>query len=107
MLGELISQDVYFSPDSQTISPNYYYRTEGVERIDLHGAIVAPGFLDLQTNGMQGIHFTELKGRRDDDDEWKLLQVAQKEVEAGVTGFWATLPTVGENKWKEVSHYLW
>ena len=105
MSGELIHQDIYFSPESQTISPNYYYRTEGVERIDLNGAIVAPGFLDLQINGMQGIHFTELKGRQNGNDEHKLLQVAQREVQAGVVGFWATLPTIEESRWKEVSNH--
>jgi N-acetylglucosamine-6-phosphate deacetylase len=50
--GELIPQDVYFSPEQGIIVPNYYYRTEGVNRIDLGGAIVAPGFLELQTNGV-------------------------------------------------------
>ena len=104
MSGELISQDIYFSPESKTISPNYYYRTEGVERIDLNGAIVAPGFLELQTNGMQGVHFTGLNGKDNHDDQLRLLQVAQKEVEAGVVGFWATLPTVEESRWTEVSH---
>lgn len=105
--GELVSQDVYFSPESQTISPNYYYRTEGIEKIDLNGLIVAPGFLDLQTNGMQGVHFTtlgSLEGWSDDADEQKLLQVARKEVQAGVVGFWATVPTVEDWRWKEVSH---
>lgn len=97
--GELIQQDIYFSPESQTISPNYYYRTEGVERIDLGGAIVAPGFLELQTNGLQGVHFSQL-GQK--DDEQKLLQVARREVQAGVTAFWATLPTVDETQWKVI-----
>jgi hypothetical protein len=72
--GELIPQDLYFSPDQGMIVPNYYYRTEGVERIDLGGAIVAPGFLELQTNGLQGVHFTQL-GQKDDDE--KMLQVAR------------------------------
>jgi hypothetical protein len=97
--GELIPQDVYFSPEQGIIVPNYYYRTEGVERIDLGGAIVAPGFLDLQTNGLQGVHFTQL-GRKDDEE--KLLQVARSEARCGVTAFWCTVPTVEEGSWKKV-----
>jgi N-acetylglucosamine-6-phosphate deacetylase len=97
--GELIPQDVYFSPDQAIIVPNYYYRTEGVERIDLGGAVVAPGFLELQTNGLQGLHFTQLGGK---DDEEKLLQVARSQVRCGVTGFWGTVPTVEEGSWKKV-----
>jgi N-acetylglucosamine-6-phosphate deacetylase len=97
--GELIPQDVYFSPDQAIIVPNYYYRTEGVERIDLGGAVVAPGFLELQTNGLQGLHFTQLGGK---DDEERLLQVARSQVRCGVTGFWGTVPTMEEGSWKKV-----
>ena len=99
--GELIPQDVYFSPDQSIIVPNYYYRTEGVKRIDLAGAIVAPGFLELQTNGLQGLHFTQLG---EEDDEAKLLKTARRQVECGVTGFWCTVPTVDAASWKKVRH---
>jgi len=105
--GELVPQDLYFSPETGIITANYYYRTEGIERIDLGGAIVAPGFLDLQTNGMLGVHFTNL-GRSDGnrtraDDESDLETVARREVQSGVTGWWATVPTVEAGRWKEVS----
>jgi hypothetical protein len=107
--GELVPQDLYFSPDTGLITPNYYYRTEGVERIDLGGAVVAPGFLDLQTNGMAGLHFTELGrvggGAREDVDG-ELGSIARREVEVGVTGWWATVPTVEEGRWREVS-WVW
>jgi hypothetical protein len=98
--GELIPQDVYFSPEQGIIVPNYYYRTEGVNRIDLGGAIVAPGFLELQTNGLRGVHFTQLGEK--DDDEAKLLGVAQSQVQCGVTAFWCTVPTVEEGSWEKV-----
>ena len=102
--GELIPQDLYFSPETGLITPNYYYRAAGVERIDLSGAIVAPGFLDLQTNGVNGIHFTSLGGKTasEDVDIEKLCRVAQKQIESGVTGWWATIPTVDETRWKQV-----
>lgn len=106
--GELISQDLYFSSDTGIITPNYYYRQEGVERIDLDGKVVAPGFLDLQTNGMQGLHFTRLRqgGEADEtEDEKKLEAVSKVEVSHGVTGWWATVPTVDPVRWKQVREF--
>lgn len=99
--GELIPQDVYFSPETGLITPNYYYRAEGVERIDLGGAIVAPGFLDLHTNGMLKVHFASM-GREPKEDEESLQLVARAQVTKGVTGFWATVPTVAPSRWKQV-----
>lgn len=107
--GELVSQDLYFSSDTGIITPNYYYRQEGVERIDLDGKVVAPGFLDLQTNGMQGLHFTRLRqggGEADEtEDEKKLETVSKVEVTHGVTGWWATVPTVDPVRWKQVREF--
>ena len=103
LAGELVSQDLYFSPEQGNITPNYYYRTEGVERIDLGGAIVAPGFLDLQTNGMLGVHFTHLG---QEDDQAKVSMIAKRELQAGVTGWWATVPTVGAESWQKVRDCL-
>ena len=105
MSGELVAQDLYFSSETGIITPNYYYRQEGVERIDLEGKVVAPGFLDLQTNGMNGVHFTQLsqegeKGKA--EDERKLQDVSRLEVSHGVTGWWATVPTVEKARWKQV-----
>ncbi|OCT44233.1 putative N-acetylglucosamine-6-phosphate deacetylase [Cladophialophora carrionii] len=79
--GELVAQDIYFSTEQGTITPNYYYRQEGVERIDLNGKIVSPGFLDLQTNGMKGVHFTHLAQNDGvEDDERKLQEVSEMEI---------------------------
>ncbi|KEF57564.1 N-acetylglucosamine-6-phosphate deacetylase [Exophiala aquamarina CBS 119918] len=107
--GELVSQDLYFSSDTGIITPTYYYRQEGVERIDLDGKVVAPGFLDLQTNGMQGVHFTRLGSQRtngeegDEAEDLKILETVSKtEVSHGVTGFWATVPTVEAARWKQI-----
>lgn len=104
--GELVGQDLYFSSDFGTISPNYYYRIDGVERIDLGGRIVSPGYLDLQTNGMQGIHFTQLAKDGEPADERKLETVSKMEVAHGVTGWWATVPTVEVDRWAEVGGIL-
>ncbi len=99
--GELIAQDLYFSPETGLLTPNYYYRSEGVERIDLGGAVVAPGFLDLQVNGWGGWHFTELGRGKEGEGDW-LGEFAREEVRGGVTGWWATVPTVQRGRWGEV-----
>ena len=103
MSGELVAQDLYFSTEQGTITPNYYYRQEGIERIDLNGKIVAPGYLDLQTNGMNGVHFTHLaQDDNPEDDEQRLQSVSDMEASHGITGFWATVPTVDKHQWKKV-----
>ena len=104
LYGELIPQDLYFSPETGLITPNYYYRADGIEKIDLQGAIVAPGFLDLQTNGLGGVHFTSLgkNAASERDDIEGLGRVAGKQLESGVTGWWATIPTVDKTRWKQV-----
>ncbi|KAL9623705.1 MAG: hypothetical protein Q9160_001935 [Pyrenula sp. 1 TL-2023] len=112
--GELVPQDLYFSPETGTITPNYYYRSEGVERIDLGGRVVAPGFLELQINGAEGVHFTGLRrGARGDEvgggeerDAESLRKVAEWEVRCGVTGWWATVPTVERGRWVEILEVL-
>ncbi len=101
--GELVAQDLYFSTDQGTITPNYYYRQDGIERIDLNGKIIAPGYLDLQTNGMKGVHFTHLaQNDSPEDDQRKLREVSEMEARHGVTGWWATVPTVDKHQWKQV-----
>lgn len=107
--GELVPQDLYFSPETGLITPNYYYRSEGVERIDLGGRVVAPGFLELQINGAEGVHFTGLgakggkgDGEMEEEDAERLRKVAEWEVRCGVTGWWATVPTVERERWVEV-----
>lgn len=101
--GELVAQDLYFSSEQGTITPNYYYRQEGVERIDLGGRVVAPGYLDLQTNGMNGVHFTQLAtDEAGEGDEQKLAAVSKMEASHGVTAWWATVPTVDVHRWKQV-----
>ena len=73
--------------------------------------MVAPGYLEVQTNGMGGVHFTNLGRVQGADvtggggikvDEKALSKVARMELEAGVTGWWATIPTVSRDRWKEI-----
>jgi N-acetylglucosamine-6-phosphate deacetylase len=60
---------------------------------------VAPGFLDLQVNGLNGVHFTTLELRTAHE---KLAACARMQASAGVTAWWATLPTVPPRRWGEV-----
>ncbi|EMC95036.1 carbohydrate esterase family 9 protein [Baudoinia panamericana UAMH 10762] len=68
--------------------------------INLHGGIVAAGFLELQTNGLRGFHFTHLH----DEAEYKskIDEVAQYLPSTGVTGFYATIPTVHGDEFKKI-----
>jgi len=73
---------------------------EGYETFNLaEDDIVAPGLLELQTNGLYGVHFTTLT--RDNHDA-QLRRVAKEMAKHGVTAWFATLPTVEERKWTEV-----
>ena len=68
--------------------------------IDLGNKILAPGFLELQTNGMRGVHFTRFEN--EEKYEQNLEEVANYLPSQGVTGFWATVPTVKAEEFKTV-----
>ncbi|PPJ54146.1 hypothetical protein CBER1_01050 [Cercospora berteroae] len=65
--------------------------------IDLEGAILAPGYLELQTNGVKGFHFTNFENEAQYAE--KLDEAARFLASTGVTGFYPTIPTV------PVQHY--
>ncbi|QIW96809.1 hypothetical protein AMS68_002327 [Peltaster fructicola] len=58
--GELIEGDQLVVSDD---TGDILYRTGyiGGDAVDLEDGIIAPGFLELQTNGMRGFHFTHLE----------------------------------------------
>lgn len=72
----------------------------GGDAVDLEGMIIAPGFLEVQTNGLRGFHFSHF----DDEQSYarKLDDVARYLPSTGVTGFYATIPTVASEKFKQV-----
>lgn len=102
--GNLLPQhNIRFSSDTGMIT-----EVEGIEHAELDekscpaddgNNIVAPGLLELQTNGMCGIHFTTLTFENHIE---KLQLVARAMVETGVTGWYATIPTVSIESWKKV-----
>jgi N-acetylglucosamine-6-phosphate deacetylase len=61
-----------------------------VRLIDMNGAIVGPGLIDVQINGAFGVDFSEWNG---DDEEYrrKVEQVARGLLQTGVTSF---VPTI-------------
>lgn len=63
--------------------------------------LVAPGFIELQTNGLIGIHFTTL-GNDSVKDEEHLQKISREMARNGVTAWYATVPTVAEHSWKQV-----
>ncbi|KAK6397623.1 hypothetical protein LTR95_019492, partial [Oleoguttula sp. CCFEE 5521] len=71
------------------------------EVIDLGNKILAPGFIELQTNGMRGFHFTHFED--DASYQKKLDEVARYLPSTGVTAFYATIPTVSSDDFKKVA----
>lgn len=72
----------------------------GTDAIDCQGAIIAPGFIELQTNGLRGFHFTHFQ----DEASYaqKLNDVATYLPSTGVTSFYVTIPTVASDEFKKV-----
>nr|POE83354.1 n-acetylglucosamine-6-phosphate deacetylase [Quercus suber] len=72
----------------------------GGDAVDLEDMIIAPGFLELQTNGLRGFHFTQF----DDPQSYakKIDEVAAYLPSTGVTGFYATIPTVSSEEFKQI-----
>lgn len=68
--------------------------------VDLGGAIVGPGLIELQTNGMKGFHFTHFE----DEQSYaqKVEEVARYLPSTGCTSFYATIPTVSSDDFKKV-----
>lgn len=101
--GEIIEgNQLVVSPETGNIIKRKGYI--GGDIVDLDDNIIAPGFLELQTNGRLGFHFTDFQS--DQQYELELRKVAKHLVTKGVTGFWATVPTVEESVYKKVRIYF-
>lgn len=76
-------------------------QTADVKTVDIQNRVLAPAFLELQTNGCVGVHFTNYT----DDDEYlqNLEKVSRWMVKRGVGGWWATVPTVDKDLYKKAS----
>src|SRR4051812_37788770 len=90
------------SQDTGRILPTTGYI--GGEIVDLEDNIIAPGFLELHTNGANGFHYTNFTGSEAYGSE--VDRIAAWYPSRGVTGFWATVPTVEEKLYYDVSTLL-
>jgi N-acetylglucosamine-6-phosphate deacetylase len=99
--GELVEDHLVISDDTGLILKREGYI--GGEAIDLEDTIIAPGFLELHTNGANGFHFTHYE----DETSYgkKIDDIARYYATQGVTGFWATIPTVKSDEFQKVSLY--
>ncbi|KAF2219568.1 carbohydrate esterase family 9 protein [Elsinoe ampelina] len=96
--GKLVRDQFVVSDDTGLILPRTGYI--GGDAVDLEDGIIAPGFLELQTNGLLGFHFTHFK----DPDTYaaEIDKAANYLITQGVTGFWATIPTVSSQEFKQI-----
>ena len=99
--GKLYGRPLYVDVESGCIVDTPDLKVGNV--VDLHGQIIAPAFLELQTNGCAGFHFTHLE----DPDTYhqNLAKVSRYLVTTGVGSFWATIPTVSPAVFKMVRVY--
>lgn len=88
--GELVEDHLVISDETGLILKREGYI--GGEAIDLEDNIIAPGFLELHTNGANGFHFTHFEDEKSYSK--KVDDIARYYATQGVTGFWATIPTV-------------
>ncbi|KAF1835970.1 Metallo-dependent hydrolase [Decorospora gaudefroyi] len=96
--GELVEDHLVISDETGLILKREGYI--GGEAIDLEDGIIAPGFLELHTNGANGFHFTHYE----DETSYakKIDDIARYYATQGVTGFWATLPTVKSDEFQKI-----
>ncbi|KAF2873156.1 hypothetical protein BDV95DRAFT_490145 [Massariosphaeria phaeospora] len=96
--GDLVEDHLVISDESGLILKREGYI--GGEAIDLEDNIVAPGFLELHTNGVNGFHFTQYEDEKSYSK--KVDDVARHYATQGVTGFWATVPTVTADEFQKI-----
>ncbi|KAF2829872.1 Metallo-dependent hydrolase [Ophiobolus disseminans] len=96
--GELVEDHLVISDETGLILKREGYI--GGEAIDLEDSIIAPGFLELHTNGANGFHFTHFKDEK--SYARKIDDIARYYTTQGVTGFWATIPTVKSDEFQKI-----
>ncbi|KAF1945168.1 Metallo-dependent hydrolase [Clathrospora elynae] len=96
--GELVEDHLVISDETGLILKREGYI--GGEAIDLEDSIIAPGFLELHTNGANGFHFTHYEDEK--SYAKKIDDIAKYYITQGVTGFWATIPTVKSDEFQRI-----
>ena len=98
--GQLVDDHLVISDETGLILKREGYI--GGEAVDLEDSIIAPGLLELHTNGANGFHFTHFEDEKNYGA--KIDNIARYYATQGVTGFWATLPTVKGEEFQRVCH---
>ncbi|KAL8730270.1 MAG: hypothetical protein Q9166_004153 [cf. Caloplaca sp. 2 TL-2023] len=81
-------------------SPTEFQRVTDLETVDMNNKIIAPAFIELQTNGCLGVHFTQYT----DGEAYQenLERASRWLVQSGVGAFYVTLPTVEAEVFQEM-----
>lgn len=95
--GDLVDDHLVISDETGLILKREGYI--GGEAVDLDDGIIAPGFLELHTNGANGFHFTHFEDNTSYTNN--INTIAEYYAAQGVTGFWATLPTIKANEFQK------
>jgi N-acetylglucosamine-6-phosphate deacetylase len=96
--GQLVEDHLIISDETSLILKRDGYI--GGEAVDLDDNIIAPGFIELHTNGANGFHFTHFSDQQ--SYTTKVDEIARYYATQGVTGFYATLPTVHSDEFQKV-----
>ncbi|KAF2636524.1 Metallo-dependent hydrolase [Massarina eburnea CBS 473.64] len=96
--GDIVEDHLVISDESGLILKREGYI--GGEAVDLDGNIIAPGFLELHTNGANAFHFTHFEDAK--SYAGKVDGIARYYATQGVTGFWATLATVKTDEFQKI-----
>ncbi|KAL2718498.1 N-acetylglucosamine-6-phosphate deacetylase [Vespula squamosa] len=89
--GKIINEDLWVR-DGKIINPEKIFYDEKIlpdYKVDCQGALISPGYIDLQINGGFGIDFSH----NIENVEEGINKVAKKLLEYGVTSFCPTLVT--------------
>ena len=98
--GKDICYPFYVNLDDGLIVRHLGPEEEPVETVDVKGCFIAPSFLELQTNGCLGVHFTNYKDSQ--TYQANLRNISRHLVTQGVGSFYVTLPTVIPEIFKKV-----
>ena len=98
--GRQIEATVYIDQDSGLITSQPAEMP--TDFVDLKGGILAPAYIDLQTNGCLGFHFTDFDTA--ESYSKNLARVSRHLVSRGVGAFYVTLPTVHRDMFQKVQY---
>lgn len=98
--GRILEEDLWVR-NGRVVNPEKIFYDEKIKpdiRINCNGALISPGYIDLQINGGFGIDFTY----NVNNVEGGINKVAKKLLEFGVTSFCPTLVTSPAETYKKI-----